>query len=100
MRCKEDVINSLEICLYPPSKCENCSYYEDEECNDDLCRDALELLKKQPEIVHCKDCKHLFDGENDENCCAVLMEKARWIIPIQVDPNWFCGSGERKTQDG
>ena len=42
---REKVIKGLELCYYPPSKCDDCPYYEIEECNDTLCRDALELLK-------------------------------------------------------
>lgn len=47
------------------------------------------------EIVRCKDCKHLFDGEHTENCCDVLMEKAGWLKEISVSPEWFCANGER-----
>ena len=48
------------------------------------------------EIVRCKDCKHLFDGEHIENCCEVLMEKGGWLKEISVSPDWFCDSGEVK----
>ena len=47
-------------------------------------------------VVRCKDCKHLFDGEHNANCCDVLMEKAKWITEITVDDNWYCGDGERR----
>lgn len=50
------------------------------------------------EIVRCKNCKHLFDGERKENCCDVLMEKADWLVEISVDPDWFCANGERKGE--
>jgi hypothetical protein len=43
----EKVIKGLEICYFPPSNCDNCPYKEQEECNDNLCRDALALLKEQ-----------------------------------------------------
>ena len=49
------------------------------------------------DVVRCTDCKHLFDGEHNANCCEVLMEKAKWLIEITVDENWYCGDGERRT---
>ena len=48
------------------------------------------------EVVRCKDCKHLFDGEHNANCCAVLMEKAKWIMEITVDENGYCNDGKRR----
>ncbi len=64
-----------------------------------LIADAVALLKEQPEIVRCKDCKHLFDGEHEFNCCDVLMDKARWITTLNVDPDWYCADGEAKLDD-
>ena len=49
------------------------------------------------EVVRCKDCKHLFDGEHNANCCEVLMRKAKWLTEIAVDMNWHCADGERRT---
>ena len=51
------------------------------------------------EIVLCKDCKHLFDGEHNANCCEVLMKKAKWLTEITVDMNWHCADGERREDD-
>ena len=60
--------------------------------------EALKALPSaQPEIIRCKDCKHLFDGEHNANCCEVLMEKAKWLIEITVDMNWSCADGKRRT---
>lgn len=56
----------------------------------------LDLPSAQPEIVRCKDCKHLFDGEHNANCCELLMGKAKWLTEITVDMNWFCKDGERR----
>ena len=50
------------------------------------------------ELVRCKDCKHLFDGEFTDNCCDVLMEKAGWLKEISVKPDWFCADGKRTTE--
>lgn len=44
---REKVIKGLETCYCPPAKCEDCPYYDIENCNDALCLDALVLLKKQ-----------------------------------------------------
>lgn len=51
------------------------------ECVEDI----LELLKEQPEIVRCKDCKH-FDGLD----CRV-----NDIVNI-MNTDWFCADGECK----
>lgn len=73
--------------------------YNDSSKHDTLARMLDELLKEQPEIVRCKDCKHLFDGEHTKNCCDVLMEKAGWLKEISVSPDWFCADGERMGKD-
>jgi len=48
--------------------------------------DALALLKEQPQIVRCKDCKHN-DGARCEN----------FDIWVENDMEWFCAEGERRT---
>ena len=48
-------------------------------------------------VIRCKDCTHLFDGSYRNNCCEVLMEKAKWVQEITVDDNWYCKDGERKS---
>ena len=45
---------------------------------------AIMMLKEQPEIVRCKDCKH-FDGIDCETTGIVNI----------MDTNWFCADGER-----
>ena len=42
------------------------------------------LLKEQPEIVRCKDCRRY------PECCR----------PNTDDPNWFCADGERREDNG
>ncbi len=67
---------------------------------DEVNPDAFQRFEKywspEQEIVRCKDCKHLFDGEFTDNCCDVLMEKAGWLKEISVKPDWFCADGERR----
>lgn len=61
--------------------------------------EALEKRLKDPDrinVTHCKDCKHLFDGEQTENCCDVLMEKTGWMHEISVSPDWYCADGETR----
>ena len=53
----------------------------------DKVADACNLLKEQPEIVRCKDCKHYPDGSGTK------WTPCREII---VPPCWFCADGERK----
>ena len=54
---------------------------------------CIEVLKMQPQIVMCKDCKHYepdkyFTGQGDCNgSCNNL---------VKVSDNWFCPDGERK----
>lgn len=48
------------------------------------------------ELVRCKDCEHRFDGEHNDKCCDVLMQKAKWAIEIVTDDDWFCADGERR----
>lgn len=48
-------------------------------------------------VVHCKDCRHLFNGVYRKNCCEVLMAKAKWVLEIAVDENWSCADGVQKS---
>ena len=46
--------------------------------------DVIELLKSQPQIVRCKDCKY-FSSPNDFFFCK---------LHFGPKPNWFCADGE------
>lgn len=52
-------------------------------------KDALELLKEQPDIVRCKECKYYSNGfcynpnTFDEKTCGNTV------------PDWYCADGER-----
>ena len=50
--------------------------------------DAITMLKEQPEIVWCKDCKY-FDGLD----CMVNE------ITNIMDTDWFCADGERRDDN-
>lgn len=69
----EKVISGLECCKDPMItgiKCNICPYWDDNNpdeyqtsCNDNLCADALELLKKQqPMLIDVNQMKQLADG--------------------------------------
>ena len=90
------VMQWLETCA---NGCEDGCPYEYKnlvyrvECKADLMSDALELLKEQPEIVRCKDCKHSCDYTD--------------IYPYRIaykciknggyhNDDWFCADGERR----
>lgn len=73
----EKVIKGLEICYYPPSKCENCPYHnlpDGQLCTDRLLRDVLAILKEQEakeqclktKCVICPHCDHCDVDENGQ----------------------------------
>ena len=47
--------------------------------------DAIALLKEQPQIVRCKDCKFWHDSIR----CQMYSEG------METGGNWFCADGER-----
>ena len=48
------------------------------------------LLREQPEIVRCKDCKHRLNG-----CCYNKASK-RINFGVYVAYDWFCADGQKK----
>lgn len=52
----------------------------------DSLTDAIELMKEQPEIIRCKDCRHY--NKNTGAC-------RRRIIHGFAE-TWFCADGKRK----
>lgn len=88
---REKIIKGLECCGESSGYgCSWCPY--DAECRAKtlsgcahLCQDALELLKEQPKIVRCKDCKHYMTIHcTCDGCC--------------ISDNWFCADGEEKQE--
>jgi len=74
---KEKVIKGLEICYFPPSKCEDCPYHnlpDEQSCNDELCSDALALLKEQAQTIEdLKERLRLLDYANHYPMQSILM---------------------------
>lgn len=57
-------------------------------CGDplmELLKNVRELLKEQPQIVRCKDCKH---WEQSNGHCP--------FNSIFTNAEWFCADGERR----
>jgi len=48
--------------------------------------------RKQPEIIHCKDCKH----KGTKNCVANAWTT---IFGFGVKDDFYCGLGKRRTDD-
>ena len=78
-------------------------------------RDAVELLKEQPEIVLCKDCKH-WDTTTQKSGNDIIF--GPWCDAVcnifsdldtygelgedfrRTNGNWYCGDGEKRDYDG
>ena len=56
---------------------------------------VLGIINEQPEaVVRCKDCKF-----SDPKLRGI---SSKWLpcMEIQTHRNWYCGSAERRTDDG
>lgn len=88
---REKVIKGLEHCA-KEADCRGCVYfkemvghYEGYKCN--CMSDALALLKEQPDIVRCKDCKW-YDPR-----CALCDN-----CGLPREPRFFCADGRRRAE--
>ena len=86
------VIDGLQAhadgCGYRSHYCDDmeCPYRNGKSCDiEEMCHDAVELLKSQPQIVRCRECR-----QNNE--CSIQFKFA----PADNPGNWFCGYGKRK----
>lgn len=52
-----------------------------------LAEDVLKVLKEQPQIVRCKDCKWFHCG----NCVSNI------LYEMEVNEDWFCAYGEKRS---
>lgn len=112
MKDRENIIKGLEICVHRvPGKydCNECPYEIDGDCCEiNLTNDALFMLKEQPQIIRCKDCKHrpqipngqtYGDGfdlkfpEGSKCPCQCLDDGYYSWYP---EDDWFCPCGEPK----
>lgn len=91
---KEKTIKALEERIIeanpwkdqPPLRCD-ISY--------PLLVDVLELLKSQPQIVRCKDCKYCGSEIRHGIKFAKCELKHNWM----PQEDWFCADGERREGD-
>ena len=98
MTDREKAIRGLECCM-SEHICRGCPYKEKGECEDGgyyyskAIEDAIAMLKEQPEIIRCKDCKHgadtIINGEYLFKTCR----------GVNHEPDWFCADGERRDDD-
>lgn len=94
---REKVIKGLECCGEDAyGCCRECPYNDHrigtiEYCTSALCADALALLKEQPDIVRCKDCKYWQDNNN-----GYPHPDCRWREDETPDPDDYCSFGEAK----
>ena len=95
---KEKVLKGLEALdeVMRKNQCYACSHEYVEavgEFGTNIIRDAIILLKEQPEIARCKDCIYFDDhairihGDDYGNC-----DKLSVMIPSE----WFCADGKRR----
>ena len=80
------VMYDIERCIcHVPDACKDCSKYkgmDNLKCMKELMADAYTLLKKQEEIVRCKDFKHYMTIHcTCDGCC--------------ISGDWYCADGER-----
>lgn len=94
MADREKVIEGLENCkdIHRAGRwaqgCAFCGYADKRQpdCFLALMDDAIALLKEQPEIVRCKDCKH---WDSEERNCNI---KIGWLA---CGADWFCADGTK-----
>lgn len=55
-----------------------------------------QLPSAQPEIIRCKDCRHV---GTDATCCFVCTRVGMGLKPYHVYPDDFCSYAERRTDD-
>jgi hypothetical protein len=98
---REKVIKAIETHISTDDSvgCDDCTYENDGWCMTRVMTDALALLKEQPEIIRCKDCKH-----RTKRVCNNLefyeCEHLRYQqTKCGVTDDWFCADGERRGSE-
>jgi hypothetical protein len=69
----------------------DCEYTTGLYCRiDKLMNDTISLLKEMKQVVHCKDCKYLY--EVGQLQCGL---KAEWF---PVHEEYYCADGEKRDE--
>lgn len=61
----------------------------------DVMHDILSMLKEQPQIVRCKDCKYWDQLMEHRGLCHELTNTHSEAFVTSSD--WYCADGERRT---
>lgn len=59
---------------------------------------ALVLLKEQPEVVRCKDCKYYESYGKFCRYDGAYKSNSKHLYGIMCNPDWYCADGERKEE--
>lgn len=61
---------------------------------------AIDLIKHQPEIVHCKECKHAIMTIDGDLCkyCKLETDDDGFLIEAYYDADWYCPAGETRSE--
>ena len=85
---RERVINGIQECDLNGGLIGNCPY-----------KGILALLKEQPQIIRCKDCKYGEPTRNvygDERISCSNTHGYVDSLCFTMPPDWFCADAERK----
>ena len=109
----DEVLEAFRTCI-TDRKCENHDCPYESRCNIcnnksqylqipkhlalDVERMLVELLKEQPDIVRCKDCKHATMTADGDLCkyCENDIDDDGNLIAVYHSAYWFCADGEQK----
>ena len=88
----------------------NC-FNENEEPYYRALSEAIQLASAQPEIIHCKDCKHWRQNTNyqgvplsfgfceSDDMWRSLYGETYEVSHIDTDDDFYCGYAERRTDE-
>ena len=95
----DKVMKGLELCTDSSGRlCVSCPYYLDDDCPEQLCADALALLKEQETVIPKV-------SSTEQRCgnCNKVIEMDGWIAcpwcgkPIAWD-KWWNKNGEQEVK--
>lgn len=81
----EKIVKAIEICYTPGNNCTECPFFHKEECNNDLMRDTLELLKDdETQLIYRDEIINAYEKDQ---------KPAKPKQPLAADdPFWLCGN--------